>query len=48
MKNTQGGKREGAGRKKKTNIAFTVRCHPDVIEKVREFAIIETNKILEK
>ena len=48
MKNTQGGKREGAGRKKKTNIAYTVRCHPGVIEKVREFAIIETNKILEK
>lgn len=45
MKNTQGGKREGAGRKKKSNVAHTVRCHPSVIEKVREFAEKESLKV---
>ena len=45
MKNTQGGKREGAGRKKKSNVAHTVRCHPSVIEKVREYAAIESESV---
>lgn len=46
MKNTHGGKRKGAGRKKKSNVAHTVRCHPNVIEAVRKYAVIETNKII--
>ena len=45
MKNTQGGKREGAGRKKKINVAHTVRCHPSVIEKVREYAEEQSLKV---
>lgn len=45
MKNTQGGKREGAGRKKKSNVAHTVRCHPSVIEKVREYAEEQSLKV---
>lgn len=48
MKNKQGGSREGAGRKKKSNMAFTVRCHPGVIDKVREYAEEESNKIINR
>ena len=48
MKNTQGGSREGAGRKKGNNNAYTVRCNRDVIEKVRQFAKDESNKIINR
>jgi mRNA-degrading endonuclease RelE of RelBE toxin-antitoxin system len=34
MKNNE----RNAGRKKKTNEAYTVRCHPKVIKDVRKFA----------
>lgn len=34
MKNNE----RNAGRKKKSNIPVTVRCHPDVVPIVREFA----------
>jgi hypothetical protein len=27
-----------AGRKKKNNVAYTVRCHPKVIQDVRKYA----------
>lgn len=48
MKNTdkRGGKREGSGRKEKVTKQFSVWCHPDVIKSVREFAKIESDKVI--
>lgn len=40
MKNNE----RNAGRKKKTNEPYTVRCHPKAIYAVREFAILESEK----
>ena len=34
-----------AGRKKKSNVQYSVRCHPKVIDKVRDFAKTESEKI---
>lgn len=35
IKETRGGKRENAGRKKGTKKAFQIRCEPENIEKIR-------------
>lgn len=40
MKNNE----RNAGRKKKTNEAFTVRCHPKVIADVRKYAKEKTEE----
>lgn len=42
MKNNE----RNAGRKKKSNEPYTVRCHPDVIDKVRDFAKTESESIV--
>jgi len=34
---TRGGKRENAGRKKKDNKPFQIRCKPENIEKIRNY-----------
>jgi len=40
MKQTRGGKREGSGRPKNDNKAYSVQCIPERIKDVREFAKI--------
>lgn len=44
MKNNE----RNAGRKKGTNIAHTVRCHPKVIKDVRKYAKEQSEKYLEQ
>jgi len=44
MKNNE----RNAGRKKGTNIAYTVRCHPKVIKDVRKYAKEQSEKYLEQ
>jgi len=40
MKKTRGGKREGAGRPKNENKAYSIQCHPSKIDELREYAKI--------
>lgn len=35
---TRGGKREGSGRPKNENRAYSVQCHPSKIDELREYA----------
>jgi len=44
MKNNE----RNAGRKKGTNMAHTVRCHPKVIKDVRKYAKEQSEKYLEQ
>ena len=43
-KETRGGRREGAGRPSTNLKTHTVRCYPEVIEAVREFAKIKNQE----
>ena len=38
MKQTRGGKREGSGRPKNENKAYSIQCHPSKIKELREYA----------
>ena len=38
MKQTRGGKREGSGRPKNENKAYSIQCHPSKIDELREYA----------
>ena len=44
---TRGGKREGSGRKKNENKAYSIQCHPDKIDELRLYAK-KISKINEK
>ena len=46
-KSKKGGKREGSGRKKNENKAYSIQCHPSKIKELREFAK-EICKLIEK
>ena len=47
MKQTRGGKREGSGRPKNDNKAYSIQCHPSKIDELREYAK-NISKIIEK